>query len=86
MGIDRSTDNSAGVRVMSAVKEEAIRLIQSLPDDCSLEEIQYHLDVIQKVERSLAAIDEGQVVPQEEAERRVAGWGKFTGQSPPSTI
>ena len=27
---------------MSVVKEEAIRLIQSLPDDCSLEEIQYH--------------------------------------------
>jgi hypothetical protein len=41
---------------MNAFKEEAIRLIQSLPDDCSLEEIQYHLYVIQKVERGLAAI------------------------------
>jgi predicted transcriptional regulator len=70
---------------MSAVKEEAIRLIQSLPDDCSLEEIQYHLYVIQKVERGLAAIEEGRIVPQEEAERRVAGWGKFTGQSLRST-
>ena len=58
---------------MSAVKEEAIRLIQSMPDDCSLGEIQYHLYVIQKIERGLAAIDEGRVVPQEEAERRVAG-------------
>jgi len=70
---------------MSAVKEEAIRLIQSLPDDCSLEEIQYHLDVIQKVENGLAAIDEGRIVSQEEAERRVAGWGKSTGQSALST-
>jgi len=70
---------------MSAVKEEAIRLIQSLPDDCSLEEIQYHLYVIQKVEKGLAAIGEGQIVSQEEAERRVAGWPKFTGQSPHST-
>jgi hypothetical protein len=55
---------------MNAVKEEAIRLIQSLPDDCSFEEIQYHLDVIQKVEQGLAAIDEERVVSQEEAERR----------------
>ena len=61
---------------MSAVKEEAIRLIQSMPDDCSLEEIQYHLYVIQKIERGLAAIDEGRVVPQEEAERRVCRMGQ----------
>ena len=61
---------------MSAVKQEVIRLIQSLPDDCSLEEIQYHLSVVQKVEQGLAEIDEGRTVPQEEAERRVAAWGK----------
>jgi predicted transcriptional regulator len=59
---------------MNAIKEEAIRLIQSLPDDCSLEEIQYHLYVIQKVERGLAAINEGRIVSQEEAERRIARW------------
>jgi predicted transcriptional regulator len=70
---------------MNAVKDEAIRLIQSLPDDCSLEEIQYHLYVIQKVEKGLADIDEGRTVSQEEAERKVAGWGKFTGRNRPST-
>jgi len=70
---------------MNAVKEEAIRLIQSLPDDCSFEEIQYHLYVIQKVERGLAAIDEERVVSQEEAERRVSGWVGSIGQNLPST-
>jgi predicted transcriptional regulator len=70
---------------MNAVKDEAIRLIQSLPDDCSIEEIQYHLYVIQKVEKGLSDIDEGQIVSQEEAERRVAEWGKFTGRNRPST-
>src|SRR5271166_6222196 len=35
---------------MSAFKEEAIRLIQALPEDCSIEDIQYHLYVRQKVE------------------------------------
>jgi hypothetical protein len=59
---------------MSPIKEEVARLIQSLPDDCTLEEIQYHLYVRQKVERRLAAADAGRVVSQEEAERRVEAW------------
>ena len=64
--------------VMNAVKGEAIRPIQSLPDDCSFEEIQYHLHVIQKAERGLAAIDEGRVVSQEEAERRSQrSWNQY---------
>jgi len=59
---------------MSIIKDEAIRLIQSLPEDCSIEDIQYHLYVQQKVEHGLAAIEARQFVPQEEAERRVAEW------------
>lgn len=58
---------------MSAVEEQAIEIIRSLPDDCTFEDIQYHLELRRKVERGLAAIDEGRVVPQDEAERRVAG-------------
>ena len=61
---------------MSAIKDEAIRLIQSLPDDCSIEDIQYHLYVQQKVEHGLAAIEAGQFVSQEEAERRIAEMGQ----------
>jgi predicted transcriptional regulator len=56
-------------------------MIQSLPDNCTLEDIHYHLYVRQKVERGRAAIDEGRVVSQEEAERRVAGWVKSSGPS-----
>ena len=67
---------------MSLVKDAAIKLIQSLPDDCTLEEIQYHLYVRQKVERGIAAIDAGQIVPQEQAERRVSEWLKSSGPSP----
>jgi predicted transcriptional regulator len=59
---------------MSQAKDEVVRLIDSLPEDCTIEEIQYHLYVRQKIERGLAAIDEGRTVPQDEAERRVAGW------------
>lgn len=67
---------------MSVAKEKAIRLIQSLPDDCTLEDIQYHLYVREKVERGIRAMDEGRVVSQEEAERRVTEWVKSAGRSP----
>lgn len=56
---------------MSPVKEAAIRLIESLPDNCTIEDIHYHLYVREKVERGRQAIDEGQVVSQEEAERSI---------------
>lgn len=69
---------------MSAVKAEAIRLIESLPEPCSLEDIQYHLNIVQKVRRGQADVDEGRLVSQEEAERRIAEWGKSTGQNPHS--
>ncbi len=67
---------------MSAVKDEVVRLIHSLPDDCTIEEIQYHLYVRQKVDRGLAAADAGRTVSQDDAERRVEGWLKSNGPSP----
>src|SRR5947209_8790492 len=57
-------------------KEEAIRLIQGLPDDCTLEDIQNHLFVRQKVEQAMANFDDGAGWTQDEAERRMAEWLK----------
>ena len=67
---------------MNPVKESAIRLIESLPDDCTLDDIHYHLYVREKVEHGLAAIDAGHVVSQEEAERRITQWAASSGQNP----
>ena len=61
---------------MSAVKEQAIRIIESLPEDCTLEDIQYHLYVREKVERGIRAIDEGETLSQAEAEKKVREWLK----------
>ena len=63
------------------VKEQAIDIIKSLPDDCTLEDIQYHLYVIEKVEKGIKAVEEGRVVSQEEAEKRVREWLRSSGQS-----
>lgn len=66
---------------MSQVKKQAIELIKSLPDDCTFEDIQYHLYVREKVDRGIRAIDEGRVVSQEEAEKKVKAWVKSSGPS-----
>jgi hypothetical protein len=65
-----------GGKKVSTVKKEVIKIIESLPEDCTLEEIHYHLYVREKVERGIKAIDEGQVVSQAEAEDEVKGWLK----------
>jgi predicted transcriptional regulator len=60
--------------MMSAAKEAVRQLLDQLPDDVSLEDIQYHLCVRQKLERGLKDADEGRVLTQEEMEQRMARW------------
>ena len=55
--------------------KDAVRaLLDRLPDDCSLEDVLYHLYVVQQVELGLAEADAGNVIPHEqvvqELERR----------------
>lgn len=49
---------------MHAAKATVREVLDRLPDDCSLEEILYHLYVVQKIERGLADVDAGRVIPQ----------------------
>lgn len=62
------------------VKGEMIKMLESLPDDCTWEDIQYHIYVREKVTRGMAAADAGDIISQEEAERRVDEWLKSSGQ------
>ncbi|MBI5192293.1 MAG: hypothetical protein HZA08_02490 [Nitrospirae bacterium] len=66
---------------MSIIKEQIIELIKGLPEDATLEDLHYHLYVREKVGRGLQAIEDGNVVSQEEAERKVEEWLKSSGQS-----
>jgi len=59
---------------MQTAKENVRRLLSILPDDCTLEDIQYHLLVMQKIELGLKELDEGKGIPNEEVERRLAKW------------
>lgn len=48
---------------MLATKQRVRELLERLPDDCSLEDVVYHLYVIQKVEAGLADAEAGKLIP-----------------------
>lgn len=59
---------------MQKIQQEVSKLLNRLPDDCSLEDVQYHLYVLQKIEHGLKDAEEGRVYTQEEIEKRMAKW------------
>jgi predicted transcriptional regulator len=59
---------------MATAKKAVSELLKKLPDNCSLEDVQYHLYVLQKVERGLKDAEEGRVYTQEEVESMMAKW------------
>jgi hypothetical protein len=61
---------------MGSAKKQALELIQQLPEESSLEDIQYHLYVREKVERGLRDLKAKRVLTQKEVERRMAKWLK----------
>ena len=59
---------------MKTAKEEVRELLENLPDNVSLDDIQYHIYVRQKILKGLEAARKGEVISQEEVERRMARW------------
>jgi hypothetical protein len=62
--------------MMGNAKREALALIQQLPDNSSLEDLQYHLYVREKVEHGLRDLKSKQTLSQKEVERRMKKWLK----------
>lgn len=59
---------------MQSIKKEISDLLEKLPDDCTIEDIQYHLYVIQKIEKGLNDIESGNTKSQEEVEKIMSKW------------
>jgi predicted transcriptional regulator len=59
---------------VASPKQAVLEMIHRLPEDASLEDIQYHLFVLQKVERGLNDVEAGRVVSQDEVEKRLQKW------------
>jgi septum formation inhibitor-activating ATPase MinD len=59
---------------MSPAKQQVISLLDSLPDNCSLDDIQYHLYVLTKIKKSEERIKAGDVLSQEDVKQRLSQW------------
>lgn len=59
---------------MQVAKQEVTELLNKLPDDCSLEDIQYHLYVIEKIQNGLTRAESEGIISQDDAESRLGKW------------
>ena len=59
---------------MLTTKQRITALLSTLPDDCSLEDVQYHLYVLTNVMAGLEAAETEGVVSQAQAEQQLSKW------------
>ncbi len=53
------------------VKRSVQALLDRLPDDCSLDDVQYHLYVLQSIERGQADANAGRTISHQEVAREL---------------
>lgn len=59
---------------MLNAKQAAREVLETLPDDCSFADIEYHLHVRQMIEEGRRDLREGRTYSHEEIERDLAQW------------
>jgi predicted transcriptional regulator len=60
--------------VVASAKQAVRDVLKRLPEDCTLEDIQYQLYLRQKLEKSRSAAAQGRLMPHEEVKRRLSKW------------
>ena len=58
------------------VKQRVRELLDQLPDNCTVEDVQYQLYLIEKINRSEESLRRDGGIPHDEVKRRVASWLK----------
>jgi hypothetical protein len=59
---------------MSTAKQQVESLLHKLPENCSLEDIQYHLHVLDKVSHGLQDAKQHGTLSQDDVENRLGQW------------
>jgi predicted transcriptional regulator len=59
---------------MAVIKEQVIKIIQSLPEDVTLDDIMAKLYFKMQIDAGLRELDEGKGISHEEVEKRMAKW------------
>jgi predicted transcriptional regulator len=58
--------------------------VESLPEDASLEDIQYHIYVRQKIQQGLDDVDAGRTVSHAEVQQLLAKWLMWSAPAMPA--
>ncbi len=61
---------------MQTAKQDVKALLEHLPDDSTIEDIQYHLYVLEKIRRGRDDIQNGRSLTHEQAKERLKKWLK----------
>lgn len=56
------------------LKQELANMVQNLPEDCTIEDVQYRLHLINKIRRGEERLANEGGISQEEAEKRLSKW------------
>ena len=59
---------------MNAAKETVRDILNFLPDDCSLQDVQYHLYVVEKIRSSIARAEQEGTLSQKDVEKKLEKW------------
>jgi predicted transcriptional regulator len=59
---------------MNNIKQKLASILHQLPEDCSIEDIQYHLYVLEKVRQGLKIADHGEKLTHPEVEGLLSKW------------
>ncbi|GAB60940.1 MAG: hypothetical protein DWB56_12255 [Candidatus Jettenia sp.] len=59
---------------MSTLKDTIAKMIRNLPEDSTLEDIQYHLYVLEKIRKGQESVKNGKGISNEEAKIRLSKW------------
>ena len=58
----------------ASAKQTVRSVLKAMPDDCTLEDVQYQLYLRQRLEKSRVAVAQERIVPHDEVKKRLAKW------------
>jgi hypothetical protein len=59
---------------MRSAKKAVQQVLKQLPANASFEDIQYHIYVMEKIERGLQDVRNGRLLTQDDVEKRMEKW------------
>lgn len=76
------TDRSSVGEIVVTLKAQVLEVVSSLPDDCTMDDIRYHLYLRRRMEEGLDAIEAGEGLTTDQVRERVKQWRKLFGSTP----